>query len=254
MFCSLGIVPLFACCHVSLSELRLFQYLLLLSRSVVVDCIPMDCSIPDFPILRYLPKLQSLLKLLSIVSVIQSNHLTLCHPIVLLPSVFPSIGVFSIGSSHELAKELESFSFSIGPSDEYSGLISFRMDWFGLPAVQGTLKSLLQHHGSKASILQHSAFYIGCMITLFLSGVKLRFTLQVSGSPLFHPVSSVVLGHDSNSMVVLMRRMLRQTWLSAVVSAWLVVLIMGEGEKQLSCFLPSSLFFLNILLPKCSRM
>ena len=89
---------------------------------------------------------QSLLKLMSIVSVIQSNHLTLCHPIVLLPLIFLSIRVFSVSSSHELAKELERFSFSLSPSDEYSGLISFRIDWFGLLTIQGTLKSLLQHH------------------------------------------------------------------------------------------------------------
>ena len=83
-----------------------------------------------------------------------SNHLILCHPLLLLPSVFPCIGVFSNESV------LCSFSFSISPSNEYSGLISFRMDWLDLLAVQGTLKSLLQHHSSKASILWHSAFFI----------------------------------------------------------------------------------------------
>ena len=88
-----------------------------------------------------------------------SNHLILCHPLLLLPSVFPSIRVFSNESvlSIRWPKYL-SFSFSISPSNEYAGLISFRIDWFDLLAVQGTLRSLLQHHGSKASILWHSAF------------------------------------------------------------------------------------------------
>ena len=102
---------------------------------------------------------QSLLKLMSITSVIPSNHLILCH-LLLLPSIIPSISVFSI----ELVLLIEwpkywSFSFSISPSNEYSGLVSFRMDWLDLLAVQGTLKSLLHHHSSKASILLHSAFF-----------------------------------------------------------------------------------------------
>ena len=104
---------------------------------------------------------QSLLKLMSIESVMPSNHLILCHPLLLLPSIFPSIRVFS----NELALPIRwpkywSFSFNISPSNEYSGLISFRMDWLDLLAVQGTLKSLLQHHSSKASILQLSHPYM----------------------------------------------------------------------------------------------
>ena len=88
-----------------------------------------------------------------------SKHLLLCHPLLLLPSIFPSIRVFSNESVLHLRwPKYWSFSFSISPSNEYSGLISFRIDWFDLIAVQGTLKSLLQHHSSKASILQHSAF------------------------------------------------------------------------------------------------
>ena len=102
----------------------------------------------------------SLFKFMSIESVIPSNHLILCHPLLLLPSVFPSIRVLS----NELALHVRwpkfwSFSFIISPSNEYSGLISFRMDWLDLLAVQGILKSL-QHHSSKASILWHSAFFI----------------------------------------------------------------------------------------------
>ena len=90
-----------------------------------------------------------------------SNHLILCHPLLLLPSIFPSIRVFSNESVlHIRWPKFWSFSFNISPSNEYSGLISFRMDWLDLLAVQETLKSLLQHHSSKASILQCSAFFI----------------------------------------------------------------------------------------------
>ena len=96
---------------------------------------------------------QSLLKLMSIKSVMPSNHLFLCHPLFLSPSIFPSIKVFSSESVLCIrGPKYWSFSFSISPSDEYSGLISFRMDWLDLLAVQGTLKSLFQHHSSKASI------------------------------------------------------------------------------------------------------
>ena len=90
-----------------------------------------------------------------------SNHLILCHPLLLLPSIFPSIMVFSNESALRIRwPKYWSFSFNISPSNEYSGLISSRMDWLGLLVVQGTLKSLLQHHSSKASILRHSAFFI----------------------------------------------------------------------------------------------
>ena len=104
---------------------------------------------------------QSLLKLKSIKSVMPSNHLILCHPLLLLPAIFPSIRVFSNESVLCIRwPKYWSFSFSISPSNEYLGLVSFRMDLLDLFAVQGTLKSLLQHHSSKASILQHSAFFI----------------------------------------------------------------------------------------------
>ena len=104
---------------------------------------------------------RSLLKLMSLESVMPSCHLILCHPLLLLPSMFPSIRVFSNESVLRIRwPKYWSFSFSISPSNEYSGLITFRMDWFNLLAVQGTLKSLLQHHSSKASILQHSAFFM----------------------------------------------------------------------------------------------
>ena len=97
---------------------------------------------------------QSLLKLMSIELVMPSNHLILCHPLFLLPSIFPRIRLYSNESVlHIRWPKCWSFSFSISPSSEYSGLISFRMDWLDLLAIQGTLKSLLQHHSSKASIL-----------------------------------------------------------------------------------------------------
>ena len=103
----------------------------------------------------------SSLKLMSMESVMPSNHLILCHPPLLPPSIFPSLGVFSNELAlHTRWPQYWSFSFSISPSSEYSGLISFRIDWFDLPAVQGTLKSLLQHHSSKASILWCSAILL----------------------------------------------------------------------------------------------
>ena len=104
---------------------------------------------------------QSLLKLTSIESMMPSNNLILCHPLLLPPSIFPSVGVFSNESVlHIRWPKYWSFSFSISPSKEYSGLISFRVDCFDLLTVQGTLKHLLQHHSSKASILQCSAFFM----------------------------------------------------------------------------------------------
>ena len=104
--------------------------------------------------------LACILKLMSIESVMPSNHLRLRRPLLLLPSIFPSIRVFSNESVLRIRwPKYWSFSFSISPSNEYSGLISFRIDWFHLLAVQGTLKSLLQHHSSKASILRRSAFF-----------------------------------------------------------------------------------------------
>ena len=114
---------------------------------------PRQASSPAFTI----P--QSLLKLMSIDSVMPSNHLTLCHPL-LPPSIFPSIRVFSNESVLRIRwPKYWSYSLSISPSNEYSGLISFRMDWLDLLAVRGTLKSLLQHHNSKESVLWHSAFF-----------------------------------------------------------------------------------------------
>ena len=111
-------------------------------------------------------KSRSLLKLMSIELVMPSNHLILCRPLLLLPSIFPSIRVFSNESVlHVRWPKYWSFSFSISPSKEYSGLISFRMDWMDLLVVQGTLKNLLQHRSSKASILRHSSFLYSPTLT-----------------------------------------------------------------------------------------
>ena len=121
----------------------------------------MDCSTPGLPVHH---QHWSLLKLMAIELVMPSNHLILCHP-HLLPSIFPSIKVFSNESVlHIRWPRYWSLSFSISPSNEYLGLISFRMDWLDLFAVQGTLKSLLQYHSSKASVLRHSTSAIagGC--------------------------------------------------------------------------------------------
>ena len=126
------------------------------AQSCLTLCDPMDCSTPGFPS----PSPRSLLKLMSIESIMPSKHLLLCRPL-LLPSIFPSLKVFSSESALCIRwPKYWSFSFSISPSNEYSGLISFRMDWLHLFAIQGTLKSLLQHHSSKASVLQCSAFFI----------------------------------------------------------------------------------------------
>ena len=138
----------------------------------------MDCITPGFPVHT---NSRSLLKLMSIESVMPSKHLILCHPLLLPASIFPSNRVFS----KEVVLRIRwpkywSFSFSIIPSKEIPGLISFRMDWLDLLAVQGTLKSLLQHHSSKASVLRRSAF----------------FTVQLS-----HPYMTTVKTIDLNSNV-----------------------------------------------------
>ena len=127
--------------------------------SCLTLCNPMDCSMPGFPVHHQLPKLAQT-HVHQVGDAIQSSYFILCCPL-LPPSVFPSIRVFSNESAlHMRWPKYWSFSFSISPSNEHPGLISFRMDWLDLLAVQGTLKSLLQHHSSKASIPRCSAFII----------------------------------------------------------------------------------------------
>ena len=117
------------------------------AQSCPTLCDPMKCSTPGLPVHHQLPEAT---KPMSIESVMPFNHLILCHPLLLLPSIFPSIRVFSNESAHDIRwPKYWSFSFNISPSKEHPGLISFRMDWLDLLAVQGTLKSLFQHHSSK---------------------------------------------------------------------------------------------------------
>ena len=125
-------------------------------------CDPMDCSTPGFSVLHYhLEFAQAHVHWIHHQLVMPFNHLILCCPLLFLPSIFPRIRVFSNDSAlHIRWPKYRSFSFSISPSSEYSGSISFRMDCFDLLAAQGTLKSLLQHQSSKASILWHSAFFM----------------------------------------------------------------------------------------------
>ena len=140
-------------------------------------CKPIGCSQTSLSITNS----QSLLKLMSIKLVMPSNHLILCHPL-LLPSIFPSIRVFSNESVFGIRwPKYWSFSFNISPSSKYSGLISFRMDWLDLLAVQETLKSLLQHHSSKVSILQCSAFFILQLSHSYMTtGKTIALTRQTS--------------------------------------------------------------------------
>ena len=144
---------------------------------------------------------QSLFKLMSFES---SNHLILCCPLLLLPSIFPSIGVFSSESALCIRwPKYRSFGFSISPSYEYSGLISFRMDWIDLLGVQGTLESLLQHHSSKASILQHSAFFIDQLSHPYMTTGK---TIALTRRTFVGKVMSLLLNMLSRLIITFLPR------------------------------------------------
>ena len=147
----------------SLLKCQWNNYCCSVTKSCLTLCDPMDCSTQGSPVLHHLLSLPSFM---SIEPLMPSNHLILCHPLPLLPSVFPSISLSQwVSSSHQVLKHW-SFSFSISPSNEYSRLISFRIDWFDFLAVQGTLKGLLQHHNSKASILRCLGFFmVGSVLT-----------------------------------------------------------------------------------------
>ena len=146
MFCNINQTPIFS---VQLSSV---------TQSCLTLCDPMKRGMPGLPVHH---QLRESTQPMSVELVMPSSHLMLCRPLLLLLSVFPSIRIFSNESVlHIRWPKYWSFSFSISPSNEYSGLISFRIDWSYLLAVQGTLKSLLQHHTSKASILQLSAFFM----------------------------------------------------------------------------------------------
>ena len=163
---------------------------------------------------------QSLLKLMSLESVMPSNYLLLCRPLLLLPSIFPSIRVFSNESAPCIRwPNYWTFSFNISPSNEHSGLISFRMDWLDLLAVPGTLKSLLQHHSSKASILWHWAFFI----------VQLSHPYMTTGKTITFSLSSFTF--------------IKWLFSSSSLSATSVV---SSAYLRLLIFLPA------ILIPACS--
>ena len=142
--------------------------------------------------------------LTSIESVMPSNHLILCHPLLILPSIFPSIRVFSNESALRIRwPKYCSFSFSISPSNEHPGLISFRMDWLDLLAVQGTLKSLLQHHGSKASILWCSAFFIVQLSHPYMTTGK---TIALTRQTFFDKVMSLLFNMLSRLVITFLPR------------------------------------------------
>ena len=141
---------------------------------------------------------------MSIVLVMPSNHLILCRPLLLLPSIFPSIRVFSNESALGIKwSKYWSFSFNISPSNEYSGLISFRMDWLDLLAVQGALKSLLQHHSSKASVLQRSAFFIVQLSHPYMTTGK---TIALTRQTLVSKVTSLLLNMLSRLVMTFLPR------------------------------------------------
>ena len=156
---------------------------------------------------------RSLLKLMSIESVMPSSHLILCHPLLLPPSIFPSIRVFSNESILCMKwPKYWSFSFSISPSSEHPGLICFRVDWLDLLAVQGTLKSLLQHHSSKASILQHSAFF---MVQLSHTHMTTGKTIAVTKQSFIGKVLSLLFNVLSRFIISFLPRGKR------LLSSWL---------------------------------
>ena len=137
-------------------------------------------------------------------SVMPSNHLILCHPLFLSPSIFPSIRVFSNESTLRIRRpNYWSFSFSVSPSKEYSGLISFRMDWLDLLAVQGTLKSLLQHHSSKPSILRCSAFFIAQLSHPYMTAGK---PIALTRRTFFGKVMSLLFNMLSRLVIIFLPR------------------------------------------------
>ena len=177
--------------------------LLLLSHSVMSDSLwhhgPQACQASLSITISW-----RLLKLMSIESVMPSNHLILCHPLLLLPSTFPSIKVFSNESALCIRwPEYWSFSFSMSPSNEYSGLISFRIDWFDLLVVQGTLKSLIQNHNSKASILWHSAFFMVQLSHPYMTTGK---TIALTRWTLVGKVMSLLFNMPSRLVIAFLSR------------------------------------------------
>ena len=160
-----------------------------------------------------------------------SNHLILCCPLLLLPSIFPSLRVFSNESALRISwPKYWSFSFNISPSNEHPGLISFRMDWLDLLAVQGTLKSLLQHHRSKASMLQHSAFFIVQLSCPYMTTGK---TIALTRRTFVGKVMSLLLNILSRLVITFLPRSKR------LLISWLKppsAVILGPSQKSLTLF------------------
>ena len=172
-------------------------------------CDPMDYSMPGFPVHHQLPNLA---KTLSIESVMPSNHFTFCCPLLLLPSIFPNIRVFSNESVlHIRWPKYCSFSFSISPSSEYSGPISFRIDWLDFLTVQRSLKSLLQHYSSKASILWHSAFFIIQLLHPYMTTGK---TITLTRWTFFCKVMSLLFNMLSMLVIAFL------PWISEINENW----------------------------------
>ena len=193
-------------CFTQFSSVQLLSHVRLFATPWVAAC---QGSLP-------ITNSQNLLKLMFIELVMPSNHLIFCHPLLLLPSIISSIRVFS-NESVPLIRwpKYWSFCFSISPSNEYSGLISFRMDWCDLLAVQGTLRSLLKHHSSKASILQHSACFIVQLSHPYMSTGKIialtRWTFAGKViSLLFNMLSRLVIAFLSRS-----KHLLKISWLQS---------------------------------------
>ena len=174
-------------------------------------CDPVDCNLPGFPSIT---NSRSLLKLMSIESVMPSNHFILCRPLFLLPSIFPSIRVFSNESALCIrGSKYWSFSFNVSPFNEYSGLISFRMNWLDLLAVQGSLKNLLQHHSSKASILQKLAFFIVQLSHLYMTTGK---TIALTRRTFVGKVMSLLFIMLSRLVISFLPRSKRLNFMAAV--------------------------------------
>ena len=172
------------------------------AQSCPTLCDPMNCSTPGLPVQHQLP--ETSLKLMSIESVMPSSHLVLCRPLLLLPPIPPSIRVFSNESALCIRwVKYWSFSFNISPSNEHPGLISFRMDWLDLLAVQGTLKSLLQHHSAKASILQCSAFFLAQLLHPYMTTGK---TIALTRRTFVGKVMSLLLNVLSRLAITVLPR------------------------------------------------
>ena len=167
------------------------------AQSCQTLCNPMDCRTPGFTVLHQLLELE---QLMSIELVIPSNHLILCNPLLLLPSIFPSNRVFSNESVLHISwPKYWRFNFSIGPSNEQSGLISFRIDWFDFLALEWTLKSLVQHHSSKPLILHHSPFFMVQLSHPYLTTRKIIALIILN---FFSKLMSLLLKHLYRFVIV----------------------------------------------------